>query len=365
MATGSGLTALIEHVRANPDVEEPYLVLSDVLLESGDPRGELILLHHMLGGTHHHPLQTFRSSERRAPLAWREASDADLFAEANRLVNENAEHFYGRFGERVDITWFMGYAQRAKLAHKFKLRERDALRALEQLFAHDSALFLRELVCTDLFSGSNTRYDGVTRVIATNAPPTLTGVETGSKESTCALGNVTPLLSRDGLRFLELQGYEMAINPGTTSPVHELQIAPRGPTPELVDGFVGTAWNELEALGIWFDEATWGGYEEAVTTGQRLLTLKAEKLRKLWLVNCHLGDAVARALPDVAVARQLTDLSITFSSLTDVGALALAEEAGGTLRNLKNLDLRSTAIYEKGAAALSEAFGDRVRLRLR
>ena len=310
---------LLAAIVAAPDDDDNYLVYADWLQSRGDPRGELIALHH--AG------QTERANEL-----------------AHSLLPQALASVLDR-GLRLD--WRLGFVERARLGRLDSASEPDARQVLDTLLADPSARVLRELVldiCTWHRWVYMERLWGA--LVATPVPPPLRRLQIGDfveREphnppyperdiSAVEVGDVSPLWPLlPALEELELQGCHFQL--GTLD-------SPRLRSIELCSSTVGdehlTAIRapNLERLIIWCGDGEYGGgvtYEGL----SELLRRAPPTLVELGIMNTVHSDDIATLLPKLPLARQLRVLDLGLGLLSDDGARELTRRGFPVLEELR------------------------------
>lgn len=122
---------LYAQIREAPDEVEPYLILSDWLLDQGHPRGRLIALQH---------------EQARAPSAELQTQiDALLEQFRPQLLPPDLDW------ELLECTWRLGFVERARLRPEHALRVQATFpQLLESLLMHPSASVLRALTIEEI-----------------------------------------------------------------------------------------------------------------------------------------------------------------------------------------------------------------------
>jgi uncharacterized protein (TIGR02996 family) len=138
--------AVEAQIAADPDHPESYLVLADLLLAAGDPRGELIVMQHRLATG---------------------AADRMLRVRAQKLVERQQAAVERAAGEAFQTTWRLGYLRSVTCSN-------NSLAAMRALFAHPSARFVTDVHVTErltLGESTQSRLPGMLATLAALAPP--------------------------------------------------------------------------------------------------------------------------------------------------------------------------------------------------
>jgi uncharacterized protein (TIGR02996 family) len=127
---------LLRRIRAEPDAADPYLVYADLLQSRGDPRGELIVLHHRGG----------RDPALERQMLGRLSERIDR-ADRTRLIAHfpASGHWFGdlSYGP-LSVEWRLGFLSSLRIA--VSNPDEPEAELLELLERHPSARFLRHLV---------------------------------------------------------------------------------------------------------------------------------------------------------------------------------------------------------------------------
>lgn len=140
---------LEEQIRADPLDPQPYLVYADWLQTQGDPRGELISIHHAIAEHEAHTDSTDKLfSERRQQLRRAELT----------LLHQYKEHFYGQrlarlrsvegqrfYHDLFGLVWYYGFIQGAAMRRSVRRQPNQQEPQWRDLLDCASAKFLRRL----------------------------------------------------------------------------------------------------------------------------------------------------------------------------------------------------------------------------
>ncbi|MEO8702501.1 MAG: hypothetical protein ABI867_20825 [Kofleriaceae bacterium] len=129
--------AVAAQIVADPDATDGYLVLADLLLGAGDPRGELIVLQHRL---------TTGQVDRK------------LRVRAQKLLERQETALERLLGAKIEATWRLGYLQTVTITPAAQVGT-----LVRTLFAHPSARFVTEVrIRESLILGRGTRSHSAT-----------------------------------------------------------------------------------------------------------------------------------------------------------------------------------------------------------
>jgi uncharacterized protein (TIGR02996 family) len=115
--------AVAAQIIADPDHTDSYLVLADLLINEGDPRGELIVLQHRVAS---------------GPV------DRKLRVRAQKLLERAQATLDRAVGTRVSARWQLGYVRSVALEVG-----PDTATHVQSLFAHPSARFATEVALVE------------------------------------------------------------------------------------------------------------------------------------------------------------------------------------------------------------------------
>jgi uncharacterized protein (TIGR02996 family) len=255
-AKSSSNAELEAAIAKNPDDLDAYLVYADWLQGQGDPRGELISLHVALED---------------------KPDDKKLTKQANALIAEHADHFYGPFAEeitrkkskyeRVAITveWRRGFFDTVRLAST----ETDG-RLLDKMWPDfmklASSRFVRDLRIgvADPEGGDNYYTDFMKAVKKHGAPETLTSLFVGDYEgeteiSWSHLDEVHHFWKAcPRLEEVTLNAGSMDLGKIVLPEVKSFEIITGGLTTGELESVVAAKWPKLMSLKIYFGQEHYG-----------------------------------------------------------------------------------------------------------
>jgi uncharacterized protein (TIGR02996 family) len=338
----------------SPEDQATALVYADLLQAQGDPRGELIALHH-----------------------------AGKRAEARALIERNREHFLGPLADylhpldgdpRPAFEWRLGFIRSAVLgycSHRSRqVSAKDGLSleaALEALLTHPSGALLQELLVTTNMLDDGMYFGPVTDALARHGAPALRRLRLGEYSHAGArsprsdydyeiswtrfadMSATWPRLPR--LESFTIQGcLEKPVLGEIRLPsLRELVLISGGTAAENTRAIAAADWPCLETLEIWFGKKDYGfsgGLSDLapILEGKRL-----PRLRRLRLMNASFADELAEAISRAPILPRLSELSFALGTLTDAGVRALAAN-GRALSHLASLDLEANYLTDEGVA---------------
>jgi uncharacterized protein (TIGR02996 family) len=348
--------ALEDAILATPDSVDAYLVHADWLQSQGDPRGELIMLHH--AATQARGAEADALAEQAAQLIARHPS---LLSEelARALVKVTTGR--RQQAQELSVQWHLGYIRSARLARSEWESTFDMAATVKALLSHPSARFLRELTLGihDFDSGSS--YDGVIEaIVAAGGSRSLRSLFIGdftypgeTEISWTRVGNVEPLYGvLPRLTSLRLRGAGVVLGKLHLPELREFVMESGGLPLSAVKSIARAHWPNLERLEVWFGNPHYGA-EGSVSDIRPILDGNGlPKLRSLGLCNANFTDRLCRALPEAPVLPQLEVLDLSMGTMTDKGAELLAEKAAA-FRHLRRLDVSDNLLTEEGVARVA------------
>lgn len=358
-----GKEALEAKLLEDPDDVATYLVYADWLQQHGDPRGELIALHHA-GKTDEAAAHVERHADRLlGPLA----------RYARTLDGSNAPAF----------GWHLGFIRSARLSFDSNVAaedgdddgERSIEDALEQLLAHPSGALLRELVVPINMLDDGCYFEPVCKALATHGAPSLRRLRLGEytfagprgpagadyeyEISWTSFGDMSGMWKAvPRLEHLVLQGALGAYNGAERAAHFGTIVLPRLRHAELVSGGISSecvraiasaTWPELRHLDVWLGNAMYGFTGGLDDIAPILAGRGLDALEHLGIMNCEYTDELCAALPSAPVLRRLRELSLALGTLSDGGAEELVRHAEA-YRHLDLLDLEHNCLSEEGRA---------------
>ncbi|MFP2904484.1 WGR domain-containing protein [Pyxidicoccus sp. 3LFB2] len=345
--------ALEDAILEAPDNVDAYLVLADWLQSQGDPRGELIMLHH--AATQARGAEAEALAQQAAQLIARHPSL--LSEELARAMVQRAS----ATTHELSVQWHLGYIRAARLARSEWESPFDLAATVKALLMHPSARFLRELTLGIPNFESGSSYDGVIQaIVEAGGSRSLRSLFIGdfkhpgeTEISWTLVGNVEPLYAvLPRLASLRLRGGGVALGKIQLPELREFTIETGGLPLAAVKSIARAQWPNLERLEVWFGNRHYGA-EGGVSDIRPILDGKGlPKLRRLGLCNTDFTDRLCRALPDAAVLPQLETLDLSMGTMTDRGAALLAEHAEA-FRHLRQLDVSDNLISEEAVAQVA------------
>jgi len=310
---------LLAAIVAAPDDVDNYLVYADWLQSHGDPRGELIALHH--------------------------AGHADRANElAYTLLPPEVASALDR-GLRLE--WRLGFVARARLGRLDSASGPEARHVLDALLADPSARVLRELVL-DICVWDRWVYmeEQWGALVATREPPPLRRLQLGDfvdrtpgrypyadrDISAVEVGNVGALWPvLPALEEIEIQGCHFQLGRLDSPRLRSIELCTSTCGDEHLAAIRAP---NLERLVIWCGDGEYGG---GVTYDGLADLLRAlpPTLVELGIMNTVHSDDVAALLPTLPVARQLRALDLGLGTLGDAGARELTRRALPALEELR------------------------------
>ncbi len=329
-------------IARTPDDPAGYLVYADWLEQQGDPRGELVALHH-----------------------------AGKRKQADKLLARHAEHFFGEVAATPQrlvahphaplgrpTTWRWGYLEAIWLSRKHDDGNAPTVAdALAGLLDHPSAAFVRELTIGIVSYDGNT-YAEIAKAIGKRPRPTLRRLVIGDfhPEETelnwSQTGNLAPIWKAvPALDSLVVRSGRIALGAIALPDLRELSIICGDLERAALMSIVKASWPRVERASIQL------GRNRAIRLAdlQPIFDGKVfPSLFHLGLGNTLLSDGIARALAASKIAARLESLDLSEGALGDDGATALA---AGRFPALKRIDVRANNLIKLGLASLADSAG--------
>ncbi len=207
-------------------------------------------------------------------------------------------------------------------------------------------------------------YDTPLSLLATSAPA-LERLFVGdfspeeSEISWTEVGDVGQVMDAiPSLKVLKIRGGGVRIA-RTHEKLEELRIESGGLNGHCVRTLAGGDFPSMRVLRVWFGTDAYGGEATIDAFAPFFSNTGYPALRELGLENTLFSNEAAKRLVVSPLAAQLEVIHFSMGTMTDEGALVLAEGASAFPR-LKRIFFTENFIGEKGAVALQEAFGKRL-----
>jgi uncharacterized protein (TIGR02996 family) len=345
--------ALEEAILEAPDNVDAYLVHADWLQSQGDPRGELIMLHHAAAQA-----QGARALELKEQAAQLIAQHPSLLSEelARAMTQEGRSK-----AQELSVQWHLGYIRAARLARLEWESQFDMAATVKALLSHPSARFLRELTLGIARFESGSSYDDVVRaIVEVGGSRSLRSLFIGdflypseSEISWTLVGDVEPLYAvLPRLNSLRLRGGGVSLGKIRLPELREFVMETGGLPLAAVKSIARAHWPDLERLEVWFGNRYYGA-EGGVSDIRPILDGKGlPKLRRLGLRNADFTDRLCKALPEAPVLPQLEVLDLSMGTMTDKGAEVLAAHAKA-FGHLRQLDVNKNLLSPDGVALVA------------
>jgi uncharacterized protein (TIGR02996 family) len=304
-------------IEAEPDDSDSYLVYADWLQTQGDPRGELIALHHS--------------------CKWEAA---------RRLFERHHHHFLGALADAPELLesrgglghstgWRWGYFESIWIGDWFtreigNVRGLAVMESIDEALAtvldHPSARFVRELAVS-IETSEQAGYGRIANVLGARHLPTLRTLVLGDLYPECAVarspvGRLAPMYGAlPNLETLVVRAGSVTLGPIDLPRLRELVIITNGLDRASLRSICAARWPALERLSLQLGDR----HRFAVKDLTAILDAAAfPKLKRLGLRNTLISDAICRALAHSNIIQQLEFLDLSLGTMTDVGAAALA-----------------------------------------
>jgi uncharacterized protein (TIGR02996 family) len=345
---------LEDRLRENPNDTAGFLVYADFLQSHGDPRGELIALHHA-----------------------GKSDDAAAFIEehADELLGPLRRYEKTLDGSDVDaFEWNLGFIRRARLSLDTNCidgRELSLPEALAALLEHPSGALLEELVIGVNMLDDGCYLEPLVKTIAEHGAPSLRKLRLG--EFNCAgpggtgdhdyeiswtgLGDASGLWAavprlehlviQSGLGDTALSGVADQLGTIDHPRLRHLEIITGGMKRACVEAVANANLPSVETLIVWFGDPSYG-FEGGIDDIQPILDgPRLPKLQHLGLCNADFTDDICRRLGGARILKQLKTLSLAYGTMSDEGAEALAA-AKPALAHLERLNLDENFLTARG-----------------
>jgi uncharacterized protein (TIGR02996 family) len=336
--------ALEATILAAPDDPAGYLVLADWLQTRGDPRGELIVLHHR------------ESDQAAAHLA------------------QHAEAFLGRFAasrpEVFELEWRLGFIRSANIGWEMfggEDEEDPSSAQLAAFLALPSARFLEKLSLGPTAHEEELMLDELTTPIEEAALPNLRELYLGDTSDWDISSTYTRMptsASIPQMRRLTLRGGYVTLDEAIDLPALTSFTVQSGSLgTDSLKAIAAARWPELESLEIWFGEPRYGASGGIADIQPILDAAGLGKLRHLALRNCSFADELATALAGSKILPQLASVDLSMGNLSDRGVQTMLADVS-RFSHLEKLDLDDNALTNASwpaarPLAKTVAFGNR------
>ncbi|QSQ16321.1 TIGR02996 domain-containing protein [Myxococcus landrumensis] len=315
-----------------PDAVDTYLVYGDWLQAQGDPRGELIALHH----------------------ARTEASEFIHKHQRQLLGDELAGALQSR---ALELDWELGFIRAARVSPHSPIAEARVRQLVRELLRHPSGRFLRELSVGGISDvGMVSSYEAVTRLIVREGGSrTLQTLayhvkQANEDETYCAirLRDVSALYAvLPRLRSLDLRGIHARLGDIDLPELREFTLQTWDLSRSGCDSLLKAKWPKLERMEVWLGGDSTDAMRSVTDLTPLLDGASLPSLRRLGLRNTRWTDDLVRALHASPLLPRLTHLDLSGGTLSDDGAKWLSEHAAA-FRHLQHLDLRGNTMSDAG-----------------
>lgn len=319
-------------IEKSPDDPGPYLVYADWLQELGDPRGELIALHH-------------RKAEKPATKLLEKHREQLLGALAPLYTDE-------RYGFGLRVEWRFGFMRRVSLGwgNFSDDDDRDVFEDLKTLVELPVARFIEALVLGPIPGTEEmTLQPAIDALVKLRAPATLRELSLGNTGdwdiSNTATGHVDPLAKVfPRLEKLRLHAGSIGLGRDVSFPaLRELQVQSGSLTKADLKALCSLEAPKLERLEVWFGDPNYGASGGVKDVAQLLAAQGFERVKHLGLMNCPFADELVKALAGSKILSQLTSLDLSMGALSDAGVDAMLEQRAA-FAHLESLNLDDNAL---------------------
>lgn len=311
-----------------------YQVYGDLLQSEGDPRGQLIALRHAAMGT-----SAAAKSANRKALAFEKKHAALLLGELAPILKRG-----------LKLEWRFGFIHHAYVDQPTDLSTEEALR---RLLTHPSARFLRELMIGRVDRGAND-YRPIVKLLSNASAPALRtlwlGVGDGDGHEQTMIGSIEAFTrSMPRLQALLISGNGLELGRFAMPLLNALSIQTWALSNTAMQSLVQAKVPKLESLRIDFGPRV--EPYDAQLIADFLAAPWWSGLKKLNIQRIKKPDDFAAALAASPGTKALEHLAFGLASMSDVGALALAE---GSFPSLKNVSVPYNRLTKVGRDALKK-----------
>ncbi len=283
--------ALIDAIRADPEDEAKSLVLSDLLTEQGDPRGELIALQ----------VRLFHAQAKKEQQQLRRRETAHLKKHRDALLGK------GGVLALSNPTWWRGFIHTA--------RTPPSVAALNALLTHPSGTFLHELTLQNPFLPLGELVDAV----AQSKHPSLSSIVVNTADRGQALLDPVDItgLARDlpMLKRLDVSADEITLK-AVPSQLEDVYLVARVPALGIFQRIAAGDWPKLKHLSIDHFLGGWNG--NPTTPKQELFRgLATPSLESLAIRNMLLDRELIAQLATSPLLRRLRVLDLSHTGLDE------------------------------------------------
>jgi uncharacterized protein (TIGR02996 family) len=361
---GSGETrdarnpALEAAIEANPTDRQAYAVFSDWLQEQGDPRGELIAL--QLGN---------KDKSAKALID----KDADYFlgplAEHQKtrdgLGNNSISHLrtsaqekeWQKTGEQA-FLWRNGFIYRVRLSHdsyndsEWKGKTADVL---AKLLDHPSGRYVVEFSFMSNGDPNENNLQDIIDLLGKKAPATTRKITFGDNVDQISwhhTGNLDKLWKGvPNLRILEIETGDFDVGKMNAPKLERAIFITGGLSAKCGKNIATATMPKIKHLEIYYGDDNYGGDCSIKEVLPLLGRSDLPQLEYLGLKNSQFADDIAGAVVGSKLVKQLKTLDLSFGTMGDEGAQALA--AGkSSLEHLECLDLTRNYLSSSGIKAV-------------
>lgn len=353
---------------ANPDNADAFLVYADYLQTQGDPRGELIMLHH-----------TGKMDEAK-----------DYLEQHKEVLLGPLANYRTTFdGEAADaFEWRLGFIRSARLSYdsncvddvEVELEEGEEVSlvgAVEAVLTHPSGMLLEEIVIPINMLDDGCYFEPVLQAIAKHGAPMLKRLRVGEYQHAgpkvndsdysyevswagvgdlSALWKAVPKLERlviqSGLGSSSL-GSPDSLGAVDLPNLRHLEIISGGISGENLRALANAKWPSLTYMDLWLGSSNYG-FDGAASDLEPIFdAVSVPKLAHLGLMNAEITDEICARLATAKITAQLEELSLAHGMMSNDGAAALLK-AKPALKKLKRLILDNNYLSQADAASLAD-----------
>ena len=315
-----GHPQLEKALREKPTERDRYLVYADAILEAGDPRGELIMLHDRIRGNMKSP-----------------AAQAQTTA---FLTKHGAQIFGTRLWDcrdmMPDIEWRHGFVRSCRMCTN--LERFNGLR--EDISVSEALGWLLEAPVGHLLEGlvvgivryDQNDYSEICDLLGRSGAPNLQTLYLGdfTYEETelnwSTIGDASRLYSGvPNLRELTLRSGSMILGTIDLPQLRSFTTVTGGLDDDAAKAIACARWPHLETLSVQYGRGSQDACTDLSSVDPILMGTLLPSLRHLGITNCEFTDELCLALPRAAILPRLSELDLSMGTMTEIGAQSLID----------------------------------------
>jgi uncharacterized protein (TIGR02996 family) len=341
-------------ILANPGDRDAYAVFGDWLQEQGDPRGELIAL--QLGNRDKAGKQLI---EKHAdyflgPLAEHQKTRDGLSNNSRSHLRTSAqEKEWQKTGEQA-FLWRNGYIHRVRLSHDVYFEadwKGKTVDVLDLVLKHPSGRYVVEFSFQTNGDPSDGNLQDIIDLLGKKAPATTRKITFGDNVDQISwhhTGNLSKLWKGvPNLRVLEIETGDFNVGKREAPALERGVFITGGLGKACAKGIATATMPKIKHLEIYYGVDEYGGDSTIKEVKPLLDRTDLKDLRYLGIKNSTFANDIAGALDGAKVLKGIKTLDLSYSTMTDEGANALAA-AKSSLAHLDVLDLTHNYLSKAG-----------------